>query len=99
MLPEHCTVWTCCSSNMRTAFTPLSTVLGSMIRELHRALLQALVVENYNLTLTQLIKVGAVAANTGAWGGHWKGEKGVWVFSFRMGRGQWEGEVMGVWVF
>ena len=42
---------------MRTAFTPLSTVLGAMIRELHRALLQALVVENYNLTLTQLIKV------------------------------------------
>ena len=68
MLPERCTVWTCCSSNMRTAFTPLSTVLGSMIRELHRALLQALVVENYNLTLTQLIKVGAVAANTGARG-------------------------------
>ncbi|KAK7487937.1 hypothetical protein BaRGS_00020838 [Batillaria attramentaria] len=44
------------SSNVRTAFTPLSNVLGAMIRELHRALLQALVVENYNLTLTQLIK-------------------------------------------
>ncbi|KAL8621513.1 hypothetical protein ACOMHN_026185 [Nucella lapillus] len=44
------------SSNMRTSFTPLSNVLGAMIRELHRALLQALVVENYNLTLTQLIK-------------------------------------------
>ncbi|XP_076434572.1 HEAT repeat-containing protein 6-like isoform X2 [Babylonia areolata] len=44
------------SYHQRTSFTPLSTVLGSMIREMHRALLQALVVENYNLTLTQLIK-------------------------------------------
>ncbi|XP_070205596.1 HEAT repeat-containing protein 6-like isoform X1 [Littorina saxatilis] len=44
------------SSKVQTAFTPLSTLLGAMIRELHRALLQALVVENYNLTLTQLIK-------------------------------------------
>ncbi|XP_041349716.1 HEAT repeat-containing protein 6-like [Gigantopelta aegis] len=42
--------------DVRTAFVPFSVILGSMIKELHRCLLLALIAENFPLTLTQLIK-------------------------------------------
>ncbi|ESO95312.1 hypothetical protein LOTGIDRAFT_116900 [Lottia gigantea] len=49
----------------KAAFTSFSTVLGSMIKELHRCLLLALVAENFPLTLTQLIKcIGMLLSNT-----------------------------------
>lgn len=41
----------------QAAFTPFSAILGSMIREMHRCLVQALVAENYKAVLTQIIKV------------------------------------------
>ncbi|XP_048252221.1 HEAT repeat-containing protein 6-like [Haliotis rufescens] len=49
---------------VRTAFVPFSAVLGSMIKELHRCLLLALVAENFPLALTQLIKcLGTLVMN------------------------------------
>ncbi|KAL4223144.1 HEAT repeat-containing protein 6 [Mactra antiquata] len=46
------------------AFTPFSVMLGSTIKEIHRCLLQAMVCEDYPITLTQLIKCfGIVIAN------------------------------------
>ena len=42
----------------RTAtFIPFSVVLGSTVKEIHRVLFQALVAENFPITLTQLLKV------------------------------------------
>ncbi|CAG5122678.1 unnamed protein product [Candidula unifasciata] len=43
-------------STHQSAFTPFSTILGSMIRDMHRCLLQALVAENFKSVLTQIIK-------------------------------------------
>ncbi|KAK6184220.1 hypothetical protein SNE40_006730 [Patella caerulea] len=52
------------SMGSRSAFTSFSAVLGSMIKELHRCLLMALVAENYPVTLTQLIKcIGMLLSN------------------------------------
>ncbi|XP_067648655.1 HEAT repeat-containing protein 6-like [Haliotis asinina] len=49
---------------VRTAFVPFSAILGSMIKELHRCLLLALVAENFPLALTQLIKcLGTLVMN------------------------------------
>ncbi|KAJ8312659.1 hypothetical protein KUTeg_010032 [Tegillarca granosa] len=48
------------SEDLRTAFLPFSSVIGSTIRELHRCLLVALISENFPLTLTQLIKCMSV---------------------------------------
>ena len=46
-------------------FTPYSTTLGNIVRELHRSLLLALTAESHPTTLTQLIKTVAVlVANT-----------------------------------
>ena len=39
------------------SFTPFSALLGAMIKEMHRCLLQALVAENFKAVLTQIIKV------------------------------------------
>ncbi|GFO38450.1 heat repeat-containing protein 6-like, partial [Plakobranchus ocellatus] len=38
------------------AFTTFSAALGATCREMHRCLLQALVAENFNSVLTQIIK-------------------------------------------
>ena len=40
-----------------STFTPFSVILGSTIKEIHRCLLQAMISEEYPITLTQLIKV------------------------------------------
>ncbi|XP_055862754.1 HEAT repeat-containing protein 6-like [Biomphalaria glabrata] len=47
----------------QAAFTPFSAILGSMIREMHRCLVQALVAENYKAVLTQIIKCLANLVN------------------------------------
>ncbi|KAH9489339.1 HEAT repeat-containing protein 6 [Bulinus truncatus] len=47
----------------QSAFTPFSAILGSMIREMHRCLLQALVAENFKAVLTQIIKCLANLVN------------------------------------
>ena len=45
-------------------FTPYSTTLGNIVRELHRSLLLALTAESHSTTLTQLIKaVSVLVAN------------------------------------
>ncbi|XP_074640382.1 HEAT repeat-containing protein 6-like [Tubulanus polymorphus] len=44
------------SNQGRTAFTPFSSTLGAMIKEIHRCLLLGLSSENASLTITQLIK-------------------------------------------
>ncbi|XP_059171734.1 HEAT repeat-containing protein 6-like isoform X2 [Physella acuta] len=50
-------------STHQSAFTPFSAILGSMIREMHRCLLQALVAENFKAVLTQIIKCLANLVN------------------------------------
>ncbi|XP_023237613.1 HEAT repeat-containing protein 6-like [Centruroides sculpturatus] len=48
---------------VRTAFIPLSTTLGVLVRELHRCLLLALLAENSSFILIQLLKCYATLIN------------------------------------
>ncbi|XP_005093939.1 HEAT repeat-containing protein 6 [Aplysia californica] len=51
-------------SSHQPAFTPFSALLGAIIKEMHRCLLQALVAENFKAVLTQIIKcLASLVAN------------------------------------